>query len=710
MDKKKNKYLTSGICLILAATTFAVYWQVHSYEFVTYDDNKYVYDNPNVTAGLTGEGIKWALTTGYFSYWHPLTWMSHMVDCELFGLNAGRHHFVNLLFHIANTLLLFIVLKRMTCGLWQSAFVAAAFALHPLHVESVAWVAERKDLLSCFFWLVTMGVYMRYTRRPAAGRYLLTLAAFAMGLMSKPTVVTLPFALLLLDYWPLGRFEDEQRVKEAEEPSRELPKSFFPWRTFYRLVLEKVPFFALSVFSGIVTFLNQQTGDAVVSLQHLSIVSRIANAVTSYVRYLGKMIWPSRLAVFYPHSYVKTIPVWQIGVSAMILLVISLVVVRLFRTQKYLATGWLWFLGTLVPMIGLVQVGGQGFADRYSYIPFTGLFIIIAWGAPELLQRLPYRKVIIALAAVVLISAMMVRTWVQTGHWQNNYTLFSHAVAVTENNSNMNYDLAVTLYNQGRLDEAIIHYREALRIEPGNFKAHVNLGIALSEQGQYDEALEHFNIAVRLDPDSHDAHYNLGLALLLQGRLNEAAVHLKEAIRIKANWPETHNKLASVYLRQGKPDDAIIHYEYSLELNPDQPQVHRDLGLLFHRQGNFERVIYHWQKALELNPGNIELMNNLAWIMATHPDTAFRNPEKAIRLAERACKLSNYEISGSLDTLSAAYAAAGKFAEAITTAEKALQLAVSSGQTDFAEEIRKRLNLYKAAKPYTEAPQQKSAR
>jgi len=708
MDKTANKYLTSGICLILAVSTFAVYWQVHSYDFVSYDDNKYVTDNPNVTAGLTREGIIWALTTGYFSYWHPLTWMSHMVDCELFGLNAGGHHVINLLFHIANTLLLFIVLERMTGGLWQSTFVAAAFALHPLHVESVAWVSERKDVLSGFFWLVTMGAYMRYTRRPGAGRYLLTLAAFAMGLMSKPTVVTLPFVLLLLDYWPLGRFESEQRVKGAEEPSRELPNNFFQRRTFYRLVLEKVPFFALSVFSGIVTFFNQRSGEAVVGLQHLSIISRIANAVISYVKYLGKMIWPSRLAVFYPHSSVGAMPVWQIGVSVLVLLIISLFVIRLFRSHKYLAVGWLWFLGTLVPMIGLVQVGGQGIADRYSYIPFTGLFIIIAWGAPELLGRLRYRKIVLASAAVVLISAMMVRTWVQTGHWQNSYTLFSHAVAVTENNSNMNYDLAVILYNQGRFDEAVMHYREALRIEPQNFKARINLGIILSERGQYDEAVEHFNMAVRLDPDAHDGHYNLGLALMLQGKLDEAAEQFQEAIRIKADWPETHNNLGSVYLQQGRTDDAIVHYEYSVELKPDQPQVHRDLGVLFHQQGNFERVIYHWEKALELNPDSIELMNNLAWIMATHPNAAFRNPDRAIRLAERACELSNYEISGSLDTLSAAYAAAGRFPEAINTAEKALELAVSSGQTDFAEEIRKRLSLYRASKPYTEAPPETS--
>jgi len=701
MDKTTNKYLTFGICLILAASTFAVYWQVHSYDFVNYDDNEYVTENPNVKAGLTLQGVIWAFTTGYAANWFPLTWLSHMLDCELFGVNPGRHHLTNLLFHIANSLLLFIVLKQMTGGLWQSAFVAAAFALHPLHVESVAWVSERKDVLSGFFWLLTMGAYTRYTRRRGAGRYMLTLAAFAMGLMSKPTVITLPFVLLLLDYWPLGRFENEQLIKNTEEPSRELPGSFFQQRAFYRLILEKVPFFALSVLSGIVTFFTQQSGETVIGMQHIPIISRIANAVISYVKYLEKMIWPSRLAVFYPHSSVGAIQVWQIGIAVAILLIISLVAIRLFHSRKYLAVGWLWYLGTLVPMIGLVQVGTQAMADRYSYIPFTGLFIIIAWGAPELLRRLPYSRILLALAAGVLISAMMVRTWVQTGHWQNSYTLYTHAVAVTENNSKMNYNLAVTLYDQGRFEEAVMRYREVLRIEPQNFKARIHLGITLFEQGQYDEALEHFNMAVQIDPDSQEGHYNLGSALLLQGRLDEAAVHLQEAIRIKPE-PKTLNKLGTVYLRLGKTDDAIIYYEYSVELKPDQPQVHRDLGVIFHQKGNFERVIYHWEKALEFNLDNIELMNNLAWIIATHPDTAFRNPEKAIRLAERACELSDYEIAGSLDTLSAAYAAAGRFPEAITTAEKALKLAQSPEQANLAEDIRKHLSFYKAGKPYVE--------
>mgnify|MGYP000515855873 CR=1 FL=1 len=530
MDKTTNTYLTFGICLVLAASTLAVYWQVQSCDFVNYDDNEYVTENPNVQAGLTRQGVIWAFTTGYAANWFPLTWLSHMLDCELFGVNPGRHHLTNLLFHIANSLLLFIVLKRMTGGLWQSAFVAAAFALHPLHVESVAWVSERKDVLSGFFFFVAMGAYMRYARRPGAGRYLLTLVVFAMGLMSKPTVITLPFVLLLLDYWPLGRFENEQSVKNTEEQGRELPGSFFQQRAFYRLILEKVPFLVLSVFSGIVTFFSQQSGETVIGMQHIPIISRIVNAVISYVKYLEKMIWPSRLAVFYPHSSVGAIQVWHIGIAALTLLVISLFVIRLFRTRKYLAVGWLWYLGTLVPMIGLVQVGTQAMADRYSYIPFTGLFIIIAWGAPELLRRLPYSRIVLALAALALIPAMMVRTWAQTGHWQNSYTLYTHAVAVTENNSKMNYNLAVTLYDQGRFEEAVMHYREVLRIEPQNFKARIHLGITLFEQGQYDEALEHFNMAVKIDPDSQEGRYNLGSALLLQGRLDEAAVHLQDCL------------------------------------------------------------------------------------------------------------------------------------------------------------------------------------
>ncbi|MHC4395603.1 MAG: tetratricopeptide repeat protein [Planctomycetota bacterium] len=708
MDKTPDKYWTLSICLMLALTTFAVYWQVHTYDFVRYDDDRYVTENPNVTVGLTQQSVIWALTTGYFSNWHPLTWLSHMLDCEMFGLNPGPHHLTNLFLHIANALLLFIILKRMTNALWQSAFVAAAFALHPLHVESVVWIAERKDVLSTLFWLLTVGAYMRYVKRPRPGRYLFTLLVFAMGIMSKPTVVTLPFVLLLLDYWPFGRFPNAQTVKDAEKTNHKFPDISFQWRTFYRLAMEKVPFLALSVFSSIVTYFSQRTGSTVVPLHYLPVISRIANAVISYVKYMGKMIWPDRLAVFYPHSSLGAMSfgtgtVWLVA-SILILLVISIYVIRLARSHKYLPVGWLWYLGTLVPVIGLVQVGGQGMADRYSYVSFTGLFIIIAWAAPELIARWRYKKIALTAAVVVLTSAMMITTRRQVRHWQNSYTLFNHAVAVTENNSNMYYNLGVILANEGRFDEAVMNYRQALRISPNIFNAQSNLGIILFEQGEYDQAIECFKKAVQLKPDDHSTHHNLGLAYLRQGKLDKAEELFQGALQIKSDWPQTHNKLGTVYLQQGKLDKATTHLEYSVELKPDQPEVHRDLGLLFHQQGNFERVLYHWQKALELIPDNIEFMNNLAWIMATHQNPDFRDPQKAIRLAERACELSNYKIPGSLDTLSAAYAAAKRFDEAVTTAEKAIDLAMESGLTKLAEDIRKRLSLYKANKPYTEPP------
>jgi len=370
--KLLSQHYTFLIYLLLAVSTFAVYWQVHNYDFVNYDDESYVSKNQSVKVGFTCDSIRWAFSTGHQGNWHPLTWLSHMLDCQLFGTDAGWHHLTNLLLHITNTLLLFAVLKRMTGTLWQCAFVAAVFALHPLHVESVAWISERKDVLSTLFWMLTMAAYLHYVKHPCVGRYLLTLLAFATGLMAKPMLVTLPFVLLLLDDWPLGRLQPAQT---AEETYRQTLKSanYSQWQVSYRLVREKVPFFILSAVSGVVTFLVQQSGGAISSIEDASLVIRIANAFICYIKYIENMFWPSRLAIFYPHP-LNTVSIWQAAVAALLLLLISILALRLTRNHKYFAVGWLWYLGTLVPVIGLIQVGDQALADRYTYIPLIGLF------------------------------------------------------------------------------------------------------------------------------------------------------------------------------------------------------------------------------------------------------------------------------------------------------------------------------------------------
>ncbi len=442
-EQQRTKKRLLIISLLLIIATFMAFWQVTHCDFINFDDPEYVTDNRHVQDGLTVEGILWAFTTGHAANWHPLTWISHMVDVQLFGLQPGWHHLTNLLFHLANTLLLFLVLNRMTKALWQSAFVAALFALHPLHVESVAWVAERKDVLSTFFWMLTMGMYVSYVARPGLTRYLTLLLCFALGLMAKPMLVTLPFVLLLLDYWPLQRLEQKKPPQEVRKPLSKDKKRTPPvkapvqpvdhWPLIRPLLTEKIPLFVLAVLSSIVTYLVQHHGGAVESLEAFPPSARVANAFVSYSTYMVKMLWPTNLAVFYPHP--RWWPLWQVLGSVVLLIAITVLAIRGAKKRPYAAVGWLWYVGTLVPVIGVVQVGSQAMADRYTYIPLVGLFIIVAWAVPELLKKWPYRKeALIVLSALCLLCLFLV-TWRQVGYWRNSIALYDHALEVTDANS-----------------------------------------------------------------------------------------------------------------------------------------------------------------------------------------------------------------------------------------------------------------------------------
>jgi hypothetical protein len=433
MDKPSDKYKVICVYVALALSTLVVYWQVRNYDFVNFDDPHYVHKNPIVQSGITLDSIKWAFTTGHAANWHPLTWLSHMLDCQLFGTNPGWHHLTNLLLHIANTLLLFAVLKRMTGALWRSAFVAALFALHPLNVESVAWVAERKNVLSGFFWMLTVAAYIRYAERPGIGSYLLVVLVFSLALMAKPIVVTLPFVLLLLDYWPFGRFQWGSQRQGESLPQSELVKVNYQTSPTSRLVGEKVPLFILVAVLSMITFFVQRSGGTVESTATLTLKARSANAVVSYAGYIGKIFWPRRLAVFYPHPR-YSLPVWQAVAAGLLLLGITVCVIWLARRRCWLPVGWLWYLGTLVPVIGLVQVGAQAMADRYAYVPAVGLFIIIAWSLPELVKKWRYRKIGLRISAGIVLTFLLLCTRMQVRHWQNSVTLFEHALAVTENN------------------------------------------------------------------------------------------------------------------------------------------------------------------------------------------------------------------------------------------------------------------------------------
>ena len=581
MDRTSSKYHSLLICVVVALATIMAYEPVRHNDFVDYDDDMYVTENPHVKKGITGESVSWALTTGHAYNWHPLTWLSHMLDCQLFGTRPGWHHLTNLLLHIINSLLLFGVLKRMTGALWKSGFVAAAFALHPLHVESVAWVAERKDVLSTLFWLLTMAAYVWYVRRPGLSRYLVTLLCFALGLMAKPMLVTLPFVLLLVDYWPLGRFQLEYTTKEFRKEKRKSANISFPWGALYRLVWEKVPLIALAGISSIVTFIVQRSGGAVVRAGMLSLDVRVANAMISYLRYIKKMIYPSGLAVFYPYHSLSLL----LAIAYFVILVlITVAVIYLGRRRRYLPVGWFWYVGTLVPVIGIVQVGSQSMADRYTYVPLTGLFIIIAWGASDILAKWRYQKVVLGICSATVITGLLISTRMQVRHWRDSFTLFEHTLAVTEDNSITHNHYGAFLVEQGRYEKALAQFDEALRISPGYHAARKNKGAAFIDMGRFDEAVATFNELLRVAPDWPNAHYWLGVAYARKGTYHQAVGPFKEALRLRPDWPEAYNDLALVYLLLGNYDLAIENYRQALRLRPDYPQAINNLKIAIVKQ------------------------------------------------------------------------------------------------------------------------------
>ncbi len=537
------------VALLLIVTTYAVFWPVQNHTFINFDDGPYVTQNPHVRSGLTAEGVIWALTATHPHNWHPLTWMSHMLDCEIFGLNPGGHHFTNLLFHMLNTVLLFLIFRRMTGALWPSALVASLFALHPLHVESVAWVSQRKDLLSTFFWMLTTLAYVRYVENPGFGRYFLALVAFTLGLMSKPMVVTLPFVLLLLDYWPLGRFQIPPLADMNHVKIGQFLSPVHKWSVIGRLVGEKLPFFALSACSCVVTFLVQQSEGAVKSLELFSVKTRITNALVSYVSYIGKMIWPHKLAIFYPHPHV--VPTLEAAGAGVFLLFVTVLVFRAIRRRPYLGTGWLWYMGTLVPVIGLVQVGEHAMADRYTYVPLIGLFVIIAWSIPKLMPRRWRPRVVVPISIGIVLCVLAICTRLQIRHWHNSITLFERALDVTA----------------------------------GNWVAHNNLGVALAAQNKTEEAISHFQKALHIKPTFIDPHFNLGIAMSKQDNAAAAIAYYRQVLRMKPDDIETHNNLGNTLVKQGHIADAIAHYQKVLQIEPGNAQARYNLAIVMNLRG-----------------------------------------------------------------------------------------------------------------------------
>ena len=716
------------ICLLLALAVAAIYEPVRHFKFINYDDQVYVTENSFVQRGLTWSGVKWAFSHSHSSNWHPLTWISHEMDWQLYGKNAGGHHLTNVLFHGLNTLLLFLVFKRMTSAVWRSAFVAALFALHPLHVESVAWVSERKDVLSTFFGLLSLWAYARYVendegqmtkakrnpkpeiRNPKPDSasvanhhplfvalhsrfYWLALLLFACSLMSKAMLVTLPFVLLLLDFWPLQRFSFPLRNTKHETRNTEHAAM-----TPLRLLLEKLPFFGLTIASSLITVWAQKSGGSVRSLAAIPLGLRVENALVSYLVYIRRMFWPSGLAIFYP--YPKAIAFWQAGGAALLLAVVSWVVIKQAKRRPWLIVGWLWYLGTLVPVLGLIQVGMQSSADRYTYVPLIGLFVMLVWGGADLAARWPRSRGGFVRIALIVLAGCAGLSWLQTQFWRDSRSLFEQALKVTDRNFIAHQNLGAALMEEGQLDRAEMQFKEALRIEPDFAEAENNLGTVLFKRNQLEEAGAHYLRAIELRRAYEAAYINLGLLYAKQENWAEAASQFEKAISIDGGKAGTHRNLAGALLKQGKTNEALSEFERAVRLEPTMAAAHFQAHLILAGQNRMEEAIAHLEQAVRVAPDGVDGLAALAWIWATDPNPKYRNGPGAVPLAEHAANLTGRRDARILSILAAAYAESRRFDEAIATAEKAERICLTAGQTGQAGSVARKLEFYRRQQPY----------
>ena len=768
MTKKENSDVSwrdsraaiTIVCVFLIAITWVVFGQSVRYDFVNYDDDKYVYANPLISSGLTVPGAIYAFRGKHAGNWHPLTTLSHMLDCQLWDSHAGGHHLTNIVLHTIAVVLLFLILLHMTTpaapersdagragALWRSAFVAAVFAIHPLRVESVAWISERKDVLSAVFFMLALGFYLRYVRHSSLGRYLAVIGSFALGLMCKPTLVTLPLVLLLLDYWPLGRFASviPSEVEESGgQTSKLTPRgpSTSLGMTIQRLLLEKIPLFALSAAAAGATLWAQEK--SIVHIEHLSFMWRVGNGLVACLTYIEQMIWPAGLAVFYPHPGTK-LPVWKIGLAMVLLVLATAGAVALRRKRPYFLTGWFWYLTMLLPVIGLIQVGAQAHADRYTYLPQIGLYILLAWAIPDTcrasvptpngfgVRRNVLHRRMLGVTGSVAIILLAWCAHIQASYWRNGKTLWSHAIAVTSDNFTAYNGLGQFLLDHGHLDEAIDQLHIALKINRKYPIARMNLGIALTKKGRYDEAIAQFKTVLEDYPNDANAygnmgtallgkgdsqsaiaayekalsiqspyppaHFGLGMALDNSGRIGEAVAHYQEAIREDPNFAEAYYFLGNDLFHASHIDAAIAAYQQALQSRPVYPEVENNMGLALLKEGRLGEAIAHWQNALANQPDFVPALNSLAWILAAFPDASIRNGEKALRLADRANQLSGSKDPSVLRTLAAAYAENGRFTEATAIAESGLQLANTQNNSPLAKIFESDLAHYRANEP-----------
>jgi tetratricopeptide (TPR) repeat protein len=631
--------LVAILCAGLICSVFAAFWGLFRCGFINFDDTTYVTEHARILKGLSWENVSWALRTTYFSNWHPLTWLSYMLDAQLYGLQAWGYHLTSLALHAANSVLLLLVLARMTGALWRSAYVAALFALHPLHVESVAWVAERKDVLSTLFWLLTLAAWLGFVRSRRPGWYSLAVGLYALGLMAKPMLVTLPFTLLLLDFWPLGRLALPLQGR---------------WPTVRGLLLEKAPLFAMAAGASVVTYVAQQTSGAVTTLEAIPVPARVANTFLSYASYLGKTFWPTSLSVFYPYNPSAFSPGAVAGAFLAIVLA-TVLAVLLAKRAPAVTVGWLWYLGTLVPVIGLVQVGAQAMADRYTYVPLIGIFVALAWGLADRVAESPVARAALASAAALSLLPLFILTRVQVGYWKDSTALFEHALAVTANNSVAHNNLGVALSDRGEIESAVAQYREAIRIDPLYADSHNNLGVALAKQGKLEQAAEEYREALRLlprgafenrlelhiklssirmkqnqfpeavemlgqvleaAPDSFDGHLNMGIALEKMGRLPEAIGHFQRALGIKPESTQALNGMGQALARSGRIPEGMECFQRARKADPNSVDALVNIGVALDHEGRSSEALEQFGTALRIRPDSAAASKNMGLTLA----------------------------------------------------------------------------------------------
>ena len=660
------------ICVLLAGVTWLVFGQTVRHEFVNFDDGAYVYRNFDVAHGISFDGVKWAFTNVVAANWHPLTMLSHMLDCRLYGVTPGGHHFTNVLLHTIAVIALFLTLNWMTGALWRSAFVAAVFAIHPLHVESVAWVAERKDVLSGVFFMLSIAAYVYYTRSRTLARYALMSILFAAGLMAKPMLVTLPLVFLLLDYWPLRRLT-----------------------TPFSTIPEKLPLFALSAAASVLTLLTQNPG--LNSLNRIPFLWRIENACLAIIIYIRQTLLPLDLACFYPYP-LKNPPFWEILISAMLVAGLTAGAWVLRNRRPYLLTGWLWYLVMLIPVVGIIQVGRQAHADRYTYLPQIGLVLIITWTIADLSRHWWQRTAVLGFLAVIVMVPLTWGAFVQTSYWHDSESLWRHDLKVA-NNPTAHNSLCDALLEKKKNDEAISEARRALEMEPESADVLDTLGAALTRKGQLDEALAYLNAAAESKPMLPRLHYNLGNVFLEKGEVDEAIKQFETEVRIQPNFPEARNNLANALFRKGKPKEAQTHLDTALKLNPNYAEAHNNLAIALSQTGDIREAIAQWNKTLLIQPDNLDAHCNLTWVLATSPDDSVRDGSAAAAHAQRAIVLSEGKNAKIWRLAAAAYAEAGRFDDAIKAAHNGLALAEGENNAGLVRTLQANIELFQTRQP-----------